>query len=260
MKASRMRREVGLSDERRGVLLIHGFGGSPASMQSWATFLEGRGYATSVPLLPGHGTRWQDLSTVRWTEWYAVASRALAELSERCESVAIAGLSMGGALALRLAAERPDDSIALLLVNPRVAHPNRLMFALPVLQYVVPSIANDGSAIAKPGVARVSYDRLSLKAVRQMTMLWRDIRPRLREVRQPILLFRSIADGASGELSRDIVFDGVGSADRCEVILTRSNHLATLDYDAGLIFSESERFLAARIISQPKTALQEDVK
>ena len=53
-----------------GVLLVHGFTGSPASMKPWAQALADQGYAVEVPLLPGHGTRWQDLNQVSWTEWY----------------------------------------------------------------------------------------------------------------------------------------------------------------------------------------------
>lgn len=230
-----------------GVLLLHGFGGTPASMRPWAAHLIDCGYAVSVPLLPGHGTRWQDMAATRWGEWYAAADRSLTELAERCDVVAVAGLSMGGALALRFAVERPHDVSALLLVNPRIAHPNRLMFALPVLQYLLPSIGNDGSPVRKPGVAGVSYERLSLKAVRQMTLLWRDIRPRLQAVSQPVVLFRSVADGDSGQLSRDVILNGISSADRREVLLHESNHIATLDDDAELIFGESECFLAARL-------------
>ncbi|HEY9565305.1 MAG TPA: esterase, partial [Nocardioides sp.] len=56
--------------QRVGVLLSHGFTGSPASMKPWGRFLAERGYAVEVPLLPGHGTTWQDMNTTNWDDWY----------------------------------------------------------------------------------------------------------------------------------------------------------------------------------------------
>ena len=54
-----------------GVLLVHGFTGSPASMRPWGEFLNSKGYTVRVPLLPGHGTQPEDLNKVKWQEWPA---------------------------------------------------------------------------------------------------------------------------------------------------------------------------------------------
>ena len=56
-------------DGTLGVLLSHGFTGSPASMKPWGQYLADRGYTVRVPRLPGHGTRWQDLNAVGWVPW-----------------------------------------------------------------------------------------------------------------------------------------------------------------------------------------------
>ena len=229
---------------RRGVLLLHGFGGSPGSMQPWADDLAARGYQVSVPLLPGHGTRWQDLADTTWRDWYEAARFALADLKARCDVVAVAGISMGGALALRLAAERPADVRVLLLVNPAVASTNRFMVAVPVLRHVVKSVGNVGTKVNRPGAPAVSYERIPLKAVQSLTGLWRDLRPRLPAVTQPLMLFRSESEG---ELSSGIVLEGVSSRERREIPLARSGHLATLDYDAETIFTESAAFLQVQL-------------
>src|SRR5919112_1024408 len=92
-----------------GVLLVHGFTGSPASMKPWAHALADHGYAVEVPLLPGHGTRWQDLNRVAWTDWYAEAEAAFDRLRHACDAVVVGGLSVGGSIALRLAEERGDE-------------------------------------------------------------------------------------------------------------------------------------------------------
>src|SRR5215213_12031276 len=76
---------------RVGVLLSHGFTGSPASMTPWGKHLAGLGYTVRVPRLPGHGTTWKELNTTRWHEWYAEVDEALTELRSRCDHVVAAG-------------------------------------------------------------------------------------------------------------------------------------------------------------------------
>ncbi|CAM5292638.1 Carboxylesterase OS=Streptomyces violarus OX=67380 GN=FHS41_005791 PE=4 SV=1 [Streptomyces violarus] len=100
------------------VLLCHGFTGSPQSLRPWAEHLAARGLTVSLPLLPGHGTRWEDLRMTGWQDWYAEVDRELRLLCERREQVFVAGLSMGGALALRLAAKHGDAVSGVVVVNP----------------------------------------------------------------------------------------------------------------------------------------------
>jgi carboxylesterase len=228
-----------------GVLLLHGFGGTPASMRPWAEYLAARGYAVSVPLLPGHGTHWSELAGVPWTGWYETAEASLLELAGECDRVHVAGLSMGGALGLRLASMRPNEVASLALVNPAVGSTNRLLPLLPVIRMFMGSIANDGPLVKKPGVGRMSYPRLPLRAVGSLRRLWRDVRPRLRTVRQPIVLFRSVSDGESGEHSAAIIRGSTSSRLIREVLLHDSFHLASVDFDAELIFEESRRCFEA---------------
>src|SRR5438045_2046546 len=50
---------------RTGVLLLHGFGGSPVEVQPLALSLADKGYTVDVPLLPGHGTTPRDFAATR---------------------------------------------------------------------------------------------------------------------------------------------------------------------------------------------------
>jgi carboxylesterase len=103
---------------RVGVVGCHGFTGTPASMRPWAEHLAAAGFTVRLPLLPGHGTTWQDTNRTRWPDWYAAIERAYAEVAARCEHVFAVGLSMGGTLATRLAEQHPDRISGLVLVNP----------------------------------------------------------------------------------------------------------------------------------------------
>ncbi|MGZ5403520.1 MAG: alpha/beta hydrolase [Nocardioides sp.] len=226
-----------------GVLLVHGFTGSPASMRPWAESLNTRGYAVEVPLLPGHGTRWQDLNDVAWTSWYDAASVALDRLLTTCESVVVCGLSMGGSVALLLAEERPGDVAGVVLVNPFVSSNRKELVALPVLQRLVPSLAGVVNDIRLPGQDEHGYARLPLKGLFQVTRLWKAVVPDLPKVTAPLLYFQSREDHVIDQSSRNTVLSAISSRDVTHRPLEQSFHVATLDHDAGAIFSETADFV-----------------
>jgi carboxylesterase len=226
-----------------GVLLSHGFTGSPASMRPWAEFLAAHDYTVRVPRLPGHGTTWQELNRTRWHDWYAEAESALDELRSRCEQVVVAGLSMGGCLALRLAEQRSRDVDGVILVNPAVASANRQLHAVPVLKWLVASRPGIGNDIKKCGVEEHCYRRLPLKALHAMMQMWNVTREDLPKVTQPLLMFRSAEDHVVEPLSGRIIAQRVSSRDLRERVLEDSYHVATLDHDAPAIFEESLEFV-----------------
>jgi carboxylesterase len=226
-----------------GVLLCHGFTGSPQSLRPWAEYLAERGLTVSVPLLPGHGTRWQDMQVTGWQDWYAEVDRELARLSAQCSRVFVAGLSMGGALALRLAQKHGTEISGLILVNPSVKADSPLLKAVPVLRHLVPSVAGIASDIALEGSAEIGYDRTPLHAVHSLTSLWRTVRPALPQVTQPLLLLHSRVDHVVHPSNSAVVLARVSSLDVTERVLERSHHVATLDHDAERIFTESYDFV-----------------
>jgi carboxylesterase len=227
-----------------GVLLVHGFTGSPASMKPWAHALAEQGYAVEVPLLPGHGTRWQDLNATAWTDWYATAEAAFDRLRKTCSAVVVGGLSMGGSVVLRLAEERGADVAGVVLVNPFVSSTRKELAVLPVMKRAIPSLRGVVNDIKKPGQDEHGYDRLPLKGLAAVTEMWKVVVPDLGRVTQPLLYFRSSADHVIDASSSATVLRGVSSQDVEERMLEDSYHVATLDHDAERIFAESAEFVA----------------
>lgn len=232
--------------DRTGVLLVHGFTGCPASMRPWGEHLAAEGLTVAVPRLPGHGTTWQELNATSWQDWYAEAARHLDMLRHSCEEVFVCGLSMGGCLALRLAECRPGDVAGLVLVNPSIASTDVRLRALPLLKHVVPAVRGIGSDIKKAGVAERGYDRTPLKALDSLRELWKVTRADLPKVTAPLLIFRSVVDHVVEPLSTQMVLEHVSSQDVAERVLENSYHVATLDYDAATIFTESTHFIRER--------------
>ncbi len=234
--------DTGSARGRVGVLLSHGFTGSPASMKPWAEHLADQGYAVSLPRLPGHGTTWQDMNTTTWADWTEELKQAFEALALRTDRVFVCGLSMGGGLALRLAADLPDRVAGLVLVNPAVTSDRQDVKLLPLLKHVVasmPGIAND---IKKPGVEEHGYTRTPLRAAASMFAGYKVLRGDLGRVTAPILIYRSSVDHVVGPSSVRIIRDRVSSDDVQEVALENSYHVATLDNDAERIFEGSAAF------------------
>ena len=229
-----------------GVLLCHGFTGNPSSLRPWAEALAEAGHTVRLPRLPGHGTTWKEMGRTRWSDWYAEVERAFAELRARSRVLVAGGLSMGGALALRLA-ERHGGGDAgvngLVLVNPAVKLADRRLAAVPVARWVVPSFPPVGNDIKKPGAVEDAYDRIPPHALHSMLGFYRLVAADLAKVDQPLLLLRSPEDHVVPASSSALVLANVSSTDVTEKLCADSYHVATLDNDAPMIFSESLAFV-----------------
>ncbi|WP_405737838.1 alpha/beta fold hydrolase [Streptomyces sp. NBC_00028] len=242
-----------------GVLLCHGFTGSPQSLRPWAEHLAGRGLTVSLPLLPGHGTRWEDMQLTGWQDWYAEVDRELRALRERCADVFVAGLSMGGALALRLAAKHGDAVRGVMVVNPANRMHGLAPYALPVARHLLRSTPGIADDIAKEGRHELGYTRVPLHAAHSLRTFFRLVDGELPQVTQPLLLLRSAEDHVVPAADSARVLSRVSSTDVTEIVLEQSYHVATLDHDAERIFEESAAFigrLAAGTGSKEGTAVR----
>lgn len=224
------------------VLFCHGLTASPGTLRDWAQHVERAGYAVSVPRLPGHGTTWRELAVTGWEDWYACVEREFHRLRADHDAVFVAGMSMGGALALRIAEQQPDDVAGLVLVNPAVSGGPSVAIA-GALRSFVRSWDGTGSDLALPGVTEHSYPRVPSAAVHSMSRMWADVRARLDLVYCPLLLFRSTVDHVIPGISSDIVLKQVSSEVIEEVVLPNSYHVATRDIDAPTLFADTVAFL-----------------
>ncbi|SOD74371.1 esterase/lipase [Jatrophihabitans sp. GAS493] len=229
---------------RIGVLVSHGFTGMPASMRPWAEHLAAQGYTVRLPLLPGHGTSWQDMNTTTWQDWYATIEAAYDELAARCDQVFVCGLSMGGTLVTRLAEEKGDAVAGVVLVNPAYATERKDAALAKYISWLVKSMPGIASDIKKPGVTEPGYDRTPVKAFVSLQQLWKTVLADLGKITAPVLLLRSREDHVVEPLSGRLLQSNATSTTVREIVLENSYHVATLDNDAPLIFDESVRFIS----------------
>lgn len=239
-------RPLRIGSGRTGVVMCHGFTGSVQSIAPWARGLAGTdadwpGCVVVAPRLPGHGTTWRDLARTRWWDWYGAVEDAYLQLAPTVDRIFVAGLSMGGALALRLAERHAVAGV--LLVNPAIATRDRRVAPAAALHRILPAQKGIASDIAKPGVLERGYPKFSVTSLATMTRLWRLTARDLGKVQAPVLLLRSTQDHVVDDLSSELIRRKV--ADVRHIELEHSFHVATLDHDADLIVARSRDFIGA---------------
>ena len=227
-----------------GVLVIHGFTGSPVSIAPWANYLNQIGYTVHAPCLPGHGTNWEDMNETTWVDWYKCVEESYLSLREKCDRIFIAGFSMGGALALRLCQIRGSEIEALLLVNPSIHDRRTILKFTPILKYLIPSIKSRRiTDVAKPNPPKHSYGRTPLKALDSLRQLWRLVENDLYLIDLPVLIGYSVNDHVVDPENSNTIIEKISSFDISEIIFERSFHNVALDYDLDLLNQHSKIFI-----------------
>lgn len=229
--------------EPLGALCLHGFTGNPSSMRGVAEALAGAGLHVELPRLPGHGTVVDDMIGTRWDDWAAEAEAAYQRLAARTERVIVAGLSMGGTLSLRMAADHPEVA-GLVLVNP-AAQP----FAEELIEMVQGMVAEGqelmpgiGSDIADPDVQESAYEGTPLRAL--LSFAVDGIEPvshHYAAMTMPLLLVTSRNDHVVDPAASDFLAERYGGPVQ-RILLDRSYHVATQDFDRDLITAEAIAF------------------
>ncbi|HKO51612.1 MAG TPA: alpha/beta fold hydrolase [Polyangiaceae bacterium] len=226
---------------RIGVLLAHGFTGSPASLRPLAELLAQRGFAVELVRLPGHGTHFRDMMSTRYEDWRGEVDSGLARLGARTERVIALGLSMGGTLVLDLVSQDPTRVAGVAVINTPVLDRKGILVKLaPLLEHVLPlaPVSAAGLArndIAKPGMNELAYSWFPAKSGNSLVREFPRIRNQLPYLSCPILVAYSRADHSVPPENSQAILRAVRSKDVTELPLERSFHVATLDYDLDLI-------------------------
>ncbi len=221
-----------------GVLFIHGFTSSPHEGKYLGVYLAGRNITFSAPLLPGHGTSPEKLAVTKWDDWLLACKHALVQLELECSSVVIIGSSMGGNLALLLAAGSHKVRGLVSLGTPMFFPRERL----GKLMYVILNQFKLFQSKHYPKVyenvlrRRVAYTSIPLVSLGQFLRVVDHSKAVLRNVRVPILVMQSTTDHVIRQDSAQYVMDNVGSKKKELVWIPDSYHVFIVDKFRGLAF------------------------
>jgi len=225
-----------------GVLLIHGITSTTSSMMYLAQQFSEVGFHVELPSLPGHGTTWQNLNKACYEEWIEELQKSLKILQSRASKIYVCGLSLGGALALRIAQLYPEIS-GIILINHacKFTHP-KFWFA-PIIRFLIPSVPAVASDIKDPEEKEIAYLRTPTNAVHQMLCLMKIVRKNLSQTKQPVLIFKSKEDHVIPRVSALYTLNKIGSSQKELIWLENSYHVAPLDFDKELIAKKSIAFI-----------------
>ena len=231
-----------------GCLLIHGFTGTPQNVRPLADYLARRGRAVAAPRMPGHGTTAADLDSTGPEDWLAAAEQALTELRDRCSTVFVAGISMGGTITLELARRHSDlpgvvvmaaPVLPLDALEPVVNDPNRPA-SIPAPWATVGVLTED------VGVGGIAYLEMPLGALERGMQLMTDVREGLGDVTVPMLLIYGDADQIVDKANGPFVLGQISSSDKRLLPLSDSSHEVTLDIDRERVMVEVYDFIRER--------------
>ncbi len=220
-----------------GVLLIHGFLTSPGEMRGLGEHLAAAGMTVLGLRLSGHGTQPEDLVGVRWQDWVQDVERGMASLRRHCERIGLVGLSLGGALALYVAAH---DSVARVVA---CSTPDGTLFQRGVFGFAraaslwlrfLPKI---GSDVRDPAARRAhfTYRRIPLAAVAELPPLLRATQAVLPQVRAPALLVQASRDQMVPRRTAVRIAARLGGPSQI-FYAPRGGHTVLVDYDREPVF------------------------
>jgi carboxylesterase len=228
-----------------GCLLLHGWGGTAQSMRYLAGRLQHAGITAFAPLLPGAGTCAADLAQTHAADWVHAAEDHLLALHARCPAVFVVGLSMGAILTLYLGATFPEIVRGIVPINGGVRLQNpelaRMAFRRD-LPAVIPSwdetwLLKDRSQVE---VAYREMARTTLPDVLGLAKVAEELLPALTV---PVLLIQSCEDRVLPPENGQYMLDRVASPNKRLVRLPNSYHVATMDFDRGLVADEVIGFI-----------------
>lgn len=236
--------DLGPAESATAVLCLHGLSGTPYEVRPVAKALARSGVRALGIALPGHCTSPEDLARTARSRWVDAAHAAVESLRERHDRVALVGVSMGGVVSLRVAAESPIDALVTIGSPLELDAPIRL--GVPFAKYLMPMLSKrDGSDI-RDAAARArhpGYKVMPLASVHELIRLQREVIALLGRVSSPLLVAHGAFDRTSHPRNARLIHDGVASEVRELVMYERSGHVVPVDYDGAELAERVTRFV-----------------
>jgi len=224
-----------------GVLLLHGFTSTPYELDPLTRFLHQLGYTVHAPLLAGHGTTPEEMERTTYRDWVRSAQEGFEKLSTNCRRLYVGGLSMGGAIALHLAARHETEGVfsmcAPIFVTDKRA---RWTWLLKYFRRFQHKTRRRPEHIQR---YLIGYDRTPLRSVTQLMRFLRVVRKDLAKIHVPALVLQSERDETVQPHSAQFIYEKLGTAEKALKRYPQSGHILTVDVEREQVFAEIAAFL-----------------
>jgi carboxylesterase len=249
---------------RTGFLLIHGLGGTPVEMRFVARGIAQAGYTVHCPQLAGHCGTYEELRLTTWTEWYAGVLTAYENLKAECDTVIVGGLSAGAILALRLAANHPNDIAGTVLLAPTLKLDGwgvpwyAILFNLVRDKYsadVFPFAEREPYGIKDPRVRALVTQAIQSgdsaqagqmtnpgRVMLELRRLINDVKPKLGTIKQPALIIHPRDDDRASYRSNAVQLQMKLGGLVDTLVLDDSYHVVTFDRQRDLVVARTLAF------------------
>ncbi|MFC1656096.1 alpha/beta hydrolase [Patescibacteria group bacterium] len=237
-----------LKGSNKGVLLIHGFTGSPPVLRFLGKHLNKKGgYTVKAPLLSGHGTSLENMEKASWKDWIADIESAHEELTKQCSEVYVVGYSMGGLLAMILASKVNPDKLAL-IAPALITTDKKAMFA-PIGKYFIKYKNKISVKEMFPEEApkydlkyNVGYDKYPLKSICDLLKIEKLAKKSLPKIQCPTLIIQSPKDDLVDPKSGNLIYNKIQSKQKELFWLKESIHICTIGPEKDKIHEKISEF------------------
>ncbi len=223
------------------ILCIHGFTATTVEVRKIAAFFSEQGFTTRGPLLPGHGTNAAEMNKTTWKDWLSTAEKALLDLMRDYKKVFVLGESMGGLLALQLAAKYPS-LLGVMVFAPAIKIKNLWLSKLiwrfkPLLQKGKPD----------PTIPQQSYSAFPVQAVSSLFDFQRLVKKELGQITIPVIIFQGKNDDTVDPMGAVYAYENIKSEDKDFVFLEESAHIILLDKQLLAVQDICHEFIISRV-------------
>lgn len=227
---------------KKGVLLIHGYTGSPAELKLLGEYLNKNGYSVFGVRLPGHGTTPEELNKTSWPLWYDAVKKAYEELTACCSEISVIGLSMGGLLAMKLAAEQPVKK-AVFLATPIYVYDKRAHF-VRFAKFFKKWVKKKSRNYRVDQKYNIAYDVMPLKALDSlMKLIDHCVNKVLPAITVPCLIMQSKQEHTVRPESAELIYETIPAKDKKLVWVENGGHILTLGDNRDEVFEKILSFL-----------------
>lgn len=223
-----------------GVLICHGFNGTPQSVRYLGECLSEQGFTVYAPRLEGHGTDPHEMEKCHYKDWINSVKMAVNFLKSRCLEVFMIGQSMGGTLALTLASENCCKLTGIITINAALSVPGYECFRHDFSKRFIPEDVPD---IKQENVVEIVYDSVPTRAIRNLLALMDQSLLKLSSISCPTLLLKSKIDHVVPPTCTDMIYNEIQSCQKRIVTLENSYHVASLDHDRQKIVDDIIDFI-----------------